>query len=420
MSCSGALLEKILRFVLFASVVGAAAGVLVSRADGAPGDLLMTVRSPWPSAPDGTQGFGDSIAGVGDTIVVGAPHYDPEGILSAGSIFVFDATDGTFVRAINGPSLVINSNFGRTVAAFGDKFIVGSPEEHSHGSVGVVEAGRAFVVDPQHGGSMIILSHSDPGYREHFGSSVAAAGLDVLVGADRHTLGSNVTAVGSAYLCDGDTGSLLREFPNPDPHHLDWFGASVTSLGDRIIVGAPGVNSVTDPTQDRAGRVYLFEKTTGALLSTREIQDVGTRFRFGWAVDAIGENFAVCANESVYLYDGGTLELIRAIHDPNPQPDTVFGREIADVGGDLLVGGVHLEAAHLFDGGTGELLLTLDNPDPTYHYFGSAVGSIGDNDMLVSADGAVYRFEGIPEPSTLILLTMGIVCLLAYGWRRRR
>jgi hypothetical protein len=89
--------------------------------------------------------------------------------------------------------------------------------------------------------------------------------------------------------------------------------------------------------------------------------------------------------------------------------------------GDILVGawatsvGENQDAGHvyLFDGQTGSLLLDIANPEPTpFAAFGWSVTAIDDRIIVGarSADlgvqrltGSVYVFEGIPEPSSVIL-----------------
>src|SRR3954467_11226508 len=79
-----------------------------SLASGATGDLLLTLKDPMPAGPGWTQGFGLTIAGSGANIVVGAPYDDVGNFGNAGSLMVFSATTGDFLRRITDPQLRSN------------------------------------------------------------------------------------------------------------------------------------------------------------------------------------------------------------------------------------------------------------------------------------------------------------------------
>ncbi len=59
-------------------------------------------------------------------------------------------------------------------------------------------------------------------------------------------------------------GTLLQTFPNPTPAVNDQFGYSVAILGDNVLVGAP----FDDTGETDIGTVYLLDGTTGSLLQT--------------------------------------------------------------------------------------------------------------------------------------------------------
>ena len=179
-------------------------------------------------------------------------------------------------------------------------------------------------------------------------------------------------------------GDLLRTFLNPTPADGDLFGHTIAVVGSNVLVGA----TRDDTGAPNAGAAYLFDGQTGALLQT-------------------------------FL-------------SPTPAQSDYFGGSVAAVGSNVLVGADgddtganNTGAAYLFDGATGALLLTFLNPTPAeYDSFGSSVAAMGINVLVAcpgddtGADnsGAVYLFEGIPEPATLGLLALGGLALM----RRRR
>ncbi|MHB9046751.1 MAG: PEP-CTERM sorting domain-containing protein, partial [Pirellulales bacterium] len=383
------------------------------------GVLLLTMTNPWPSGPEWTQGFGASITGVGNNVVVGVPYDDPTGHNDAGSLMVFDATTGAFRRKITNTYVSNDNNFGRTLATVGDRIVAGSDRDYSNGSGGWVEGGRAFVFNPAFGNTILAISSPHPAYSENFGNAVASFGADILVGAYHHTGGSNVTVFGTSYLLDGRTGALVREFPNPDPHSYDLFGQSVVAVGGDVPIGAPGFDAGQGANAN-SGRAYLFNGASGALLATLENPDPSAAAMFGSRVTAVGKNFAVSGGKSVYLFDGESFELIRTIEAESAQVPRVEW-SLAGVGENLLVGNGAANAAYLFDGHTGDLLLTVNNPNPAYRWFGQSVGSL-DGNLLVAANDAVFVFRSVPvpEPSTFLLFGIGAIGLIACRrWRRQ-
>jgi hypothetical protein len=93
-----------------------------------------------------------------------------------------------------------------------------------------------------------------------FGKTIAAVGNDILIGAPFADSGR-----GAAYLFDGNTGSLIRKFSNPNPpdsdlYTNDGFGGSLAVTSSDILIGASSYES--------QGAVYRFNSTTGNLIET--------------------------------------------------------------------------------------------------------------------------------------------------------
>ncbi len=183
--------------------------------------------------------------------MVGAPEDDLGAVTDAGSVYVFDSTSGSLVLTIANPAPG-NDRFGFSVAPIGDDILVGAPFDNPDG---VMNAGSAYVFDGTTGDLLLTVPNPALGIRDEFGRSVASVGGNILVGTPREPLFGG-TGVGSVYLFDGTSGALLLTIPNPTPADGDEFGISVAGVGESILVGASGERP--EDTQG-VGTAYLFE-----------------------------------------------------------------------------------------------------------------------------------------------------------------
>jgi hypothetical protein len=124
---------------------------------------------------------------------------------------------------------------------------------------------------------------------------------------------------GSVYLFDGTSGDILLTVPNPALGIGDEFGHSVASVGGNILVGAPH-----DPLfgGEIVGSVYLFDRTTGALLLTIPNPTPASGDFFGWSVAAVGANILVGAwyDRPDDTYASGSAYLFETGGTPAPTP----------------------------------------------------------------------------------------------------
>jgi hypothetical protein len=135
------------------------------------------------------------------------------------------------------------------VAISGSTVVVGAPYDDT----GATNAGTGYVFDATTGTLLSTLVNPTPAASDSFGSSVAIWDNAVVVGAYADDTGE--TDAGAAYVFDATTGTLLSTLANPTPFAGDSF-ANTVAIGDSTaVIGAPNEDAVNT---DR-GAAYLFD-----------------------------------------------------------------------------------------------------------------------------------------------------------------
>jgi cysteine-rich repeat protein len=317
---------------------GTGAGA-VSRVDAASGATTAVVESPVAGDPR----FGYALAPSGDALAVGAPFAAGPAGSEVGAAYVFA---GTALRAtLAGPRPAAGDQFGFALAAIGTDVVVGVP------LAGERDTGVVYVLDPASGARRVTLQKPTPVTGDFFGAALAAADDVVLVGAPFD--GSAAPNAGAAYLFRRDTAALERTFTSPAASEGDLFGAALAMAGARVAVGAP----LADLGALDAGAVYVFDRTTGALALTLADPTPGRDGQFGRAVALVGPNVLVGApleddaapdTGAAYLFDGQTGALLQEIPNPSQGAFDNFGAAVAAAGDGLLVGAPGPSRAYLF------------------------------------------------------------------------
>ncbi|MBU0858641.1 MAG: DUF1566 domain-containing protein, partial [Alphaproteobacteria bacterium] len=155
---------------------------------------------------------------------------------------------------------------------------------------------------------------------------------------------------GRAYLFNATTGALLFTLANPSPALNENFGRGVAIKGNRAVVGS----------QNQAN-AYVFNTGTGTLVSTL-VSPVAGNTLFGRAVAISGNTVFVGAsgdgtdgsnNGMVYVYNIETGVLLSTIHNPKPDINNdTFGDSLAVAGNRLVVSAKRDDGSDV-DGDTG-------------------------------------------------------------------
>ncbi len=186
----------------------------------------------------------------------------------------------------------------------------------------------------------------------------------------------------------------------PDGQEGDRFGAALAVAGNHVFVGAPGTEEDGEPD---VGRVYMFDRETGAFVREIESNAIGRNHRFGASLAAwgglvlVGEPGATAA----HLLDAETGERLAVL-----QPDVMgtewpqaFGAAVAINGRVAVVAdpiawdSVDFRRSglvYVFDLVTGDVLyrITRDRQDDE---FGAALDVFGES-VLIGAPNS-------PEPN---------------------
>jgi len=371
---------------------------------------------------DAADALGYSVGGGGDVngdgradFIVGVPFANPNGIINAGSAFIYSGLDGSLLDSVHGTSP--GDRVGGSVGLQGDidgdgkgDYIVGAPGVNNL-------AGAAYVYSGATGLLMYQITGSSPG--ERVGGSVGIYGDvdgdgkgDFIVGAP----GTN-DSTGAAYVYSGATGLLI--YQKVGGAIGDRVGGSVGIYGDvnadgraDFIVGAPGTNNST-------GSAYVYSGLDGSLI----YQKIGQTFgdRVGGSVGIYGDvnsdghgDFIVGAPDadpggltdagSAYVYSGldGSLLFqknggapgdrvggsvgIQGDVNNDGKADFIIGAPFADVGDSLDAGSIFVYSG--LDGS----LLYQKNGVGSGDRVGGSVGIMGD----ATNDGKAEFVVGAP------------------------
>jgi len=260
---------------------------------------------PADGAPNDS--FGSSVALAGDTIVVGAPGDDDKG-RDAGSAYVFQRNRGGpnhwgQVTKLYADAGRLYGQFGMAVAIDGNTLIVGA----THYDGNVVDSGAAYVFERNQGGAdnwgqMAKLVADDGAARDYFGAAVGLSGDIAIVGAWEDD--DNGTNSGSVYIFGRNQGSAnhwgqVKKLLGAGGGMYDEFGRSVDIRGGVIVVGAPAETNASGAAT-KTGSAYVFQRDRGGTnnwgQSARVLPSDGViGDQFGWAIATDGSGMVAGA-----------------------------------------------------------------------------------------------------------------------------
>ncbi|MFT5284648.1 MAG: hypothetical protein ACI8TQ_000805 [Planctomycetota bacterium] len=210
------------------------------------------------------------------------------------------------------------------------------------------------------------------------------------------TLGVFAIASGGAHAGVGD--QIAKLLPD-DGAANKFFGISVATSGDLVLVGSPRDND----NGVLSGSATLFDATTGAQVLQVVPSDGGVAQQFGISVGMSGSIAVVGAifdndnggdSGSAYLFNTNTgLQIAKLLPSDGAASDN-FGNSVAISGTTVIVGaprsdsdGSDSGSAYLFDAVTGLQTAKLTASDAAAgDFFGFSVGIHG-NTVIVSAEG---------------------------------
>ncbi len=345
--------------------------------DSAPGLPLINLTNPTPTA-EGR--FGDAVA-VGDGVIaVGAPAETEGGNVSAGVVEVYNATTDALRYALYGDNST-SAEFGTSLAVGDDVLVVGAPTQN----VGVIaDAGAAYVFNLTDGATMTELQSSSTG--AELGQSVAVGPTWYAVGAPGEDIGVNASA----------GVVLVRSLVHPSQVTFDnvkapvaasdaRFGASVAVAGDTLAIGAPGSNSGGDT---GSGVVYLFNAETGDLSHLLTSPNAISDGKFGTSVATNGATVVVGAPDetavgdlragNVYVFDATTGAILDRFYSPVYSEDGLFGDSVAEDANRIVAGAPTESVGELggktLPGSTAILALGTSPIVPSSDYYTTLMG----------------------------------------------
>ena len=288
------------------------------------------------TATDGEGGdlFGASVALYGDsTIVAGAPRDEIEvsgGVVRSGSAYVFTRSSGSWSpkAKLTASNAAANDEFGNSVALVGDIILVGAYGKDGNS---ITDSGLVYLFvkpDTDDGWTddteTVRLRASDRAVNDNFGRSVALDDATIVVGASGGTGSAYVfTEPSNGWVANANSEvTETAKLTASDGASGDQFGRSVAVDGSTILVGG----HQNDEKGTDSGSIYVFTEPTDGWADSREAAKLIASD--GRAGDRFGIALAL---------DGDTALVAAPRKDANDDDDDT-GNDVADAGSAYVIG----------------------------------------------------------------------------------
>jgi sugar lactone lactonase YvrE len=319
---------------------------------------IWTVQSRLTAADAEENGeFGVSVSISNHTAVVGAvpgSHQiggdTPEPEYPAGAAYVFLRSGGSWTQQAKLTANQSSFNFGASVAVNADTALVGDP---------LMDEVHVFVRTGTSWTSQTVLTPSESMMFGMFGASVSISGDTAAVGAPNAggmmpANGIGGFPTGAAYIFVRNLTSWSEQQKISGSSLYDYFGNSVSVLGNRLLVGAPGVDTIAG---FDAGAAFIYDRngSSWSLVDGVTPSDGAAGNFFGHAV-SLGANRALVgcpSTESAYIFEpsgampnsvGSPGDWVQTakLQIPQTQVYAYFGMALALQGDTALIGAPYL------------------------------------------------------------------------------
>ena len=361
----------------------------------------------------GADRLGFSVSISGGRALVGVPLDDDDGANSgAAYIFAFDDSGWTQEAKLTASDAAPGDQFGVAVTLSGDRALIGAYGDADNGSF--TGAAYVFAFDGTAWTQQTKLTSGDPGAGDFFGNAVSLSGDRALVGAVFDSALGTQSGAAYVFAFDGAAWTQEAKLTAADGGGVDWFGRSVSLLGDRALVGADGGSG------PGSAYVFAFDGTAWTQQTKLTAADGAARDRFGSSVSLSGDRalvgtsiFGASRSGAAYVFgfDGTAWTQQARLTADDAAPDDGFGSSVSLSGDRALIGapidsdaGSRSGSAYVFtfDGAEWTQANKLTASDGAANdYFGSSVslsgdrvlvGAYGDDEGVVDS-GAAYTFE---------------------------
>ena len=242
-----------------------------------------------------SRSFGSSIAFDDGTLLIGEHGDNTNGSWSgAAHVYVHDGSQWMSQAKIVPSDGTHGDRFGVEVALDGDTAVMGAPEDDAAAGNGgsayvYVRAGSTWTFQEK-------LLAADADNDDQLGYALAIDGDTIVMGADNDDVNGPTSGTAYVFVREGDTWSQQTKLIAPDGVKWDNAGRGVSVLGDRALMGAPGVDGVLDI---NVGAAYVFERNADDqwLFAGKLMPETPVEEQFGTAIAMHGGYVVIGAPE---------------------------------------------------------------------------------------------------------------------------
>jgi len=392
-------------------ILGIACGLAPACRAGPPAPCYSANFSDQLRASDAASNdqLAQSLAATDDILVVGAPLDDNARGSNAGAVYVWTRLGDSwlFQQKLLADQGAAGDRFGQSVAVLGSTLLVGAP----FGDADAADTGAAYVFTRSGGAwtQQARLVPADRGASDRFGSAVALAADGVAaIGAPFEETPPGQSDRGAVYMFTraGAAWTEQQKLTASDAANADQFGSVVAARAGVLAVAAP-LRDV-GPAGD-AGQVYTFESADGvwsqrqilAASKAEPLAAFGSALALGDGLMLVGarRDFVGDARTgAAYVYTrAGDTWIERQKLSGGGQFDDFFGSSVAVAGRALLVGASNADPPFFPNSGLGYLF----TPGGDDHWaleltFAPLEPSLGMGTGASAAAGGTFAFWGAP------------------------